>query len=62
MKAIGVRELGDHLAGKMPLDEAATAINLQTRHYAKRQMTWFRNQMGGWERAEGPLDLVGASA
>ena len=49
MKAIGVRELLDHLAGKTSLDEALAAMKTETRRYAKRQMTWFRNQMADWE-------------
>jgi tRNA dimethylallyltransferase len=52
MKAIGVRELGDHLAGKISLDEAVASISTETRRYAKRQMTWLRNQMKDWPRLE----------
>ena len=50
MKAIGVRELLDHLAGKISLDEAIAGVKTETRRYAKRQMTWFRTQMPGWDR------------
>lgn len=53
MKAIGVRELLDHLAGNTSLDEALAAMKTETRRYAKRQETWFRNQMGDWERVAG---------
>lgn len=64
MKAIGVRELLDHLAGKTSLEEATAAIKTETRRYAKRQMTWFRNQMGDWPVVENPaaLDLPSLSA
>jgi tRNA dimethylallyltransferase len=64
MKAIGVRELLDHLAGKTSLEEATAAIKTETRRYAKRQMTWFRNQMGDWPTVEtaAALDLSGLSA
>jgi tRNA dimethylallyltransferase len=48
MKAIGVGELIDHLAGRMSLDESLAAMRTETRRYAKRQMTWFRHQMAGW--------------
>lgn len=58
MKAIGVRQIADHIAGRMSLEAAATAISLETRHYAKRQMTWLRNQMGDWPRLEAKLDVV----
>jgi tRNA dimethylallyltransferase len=64
MKAIGVRELLDHFAGKTSLEEATAAIKTETRRYAKRQMTWFRNQMGDWLMVEtaAALDLPGLSA
>jgi tRNA dimethylallyltransferase len=52
MKAIGVRQLIDHLAGKTSLDEALAAMKTETRRYAKRQMTWLRNQMGDWPIVE----------
>ncbi|MEJ0013363.1 MAG: tRNA (adenosine(37)-N6)-dimethylallyltransferase MiaA [Bauldia sp.] len=51
MKAIGVRELMAHIAGKMSLDEAVAAMKTETRRYAKRQMTWIRNQMADWADA-----------
>ncbi len=44
MKAIGLREIGDHLAGAISLDEAVTLAKAASRQYAKRQSTWFRNQ------------------
>jgi tRNA dimethylallyltransferase len=50
MKAIGVRELGEHVAGRASLAEAVAATQLQTRRYAKRQTTWFRNQAPNWPR------------
>lgn len=51
MKAVGVRELAAHLAGELTLDAAADALKQATRNYAKRQLTWFRNQTPGWRRA-----------
>ena len=50
MKAIGIREFGAHLAGELPLDEAIERAKMETRRYAKRQGTWFRNQMADWPR------------
>ena len=44
MKAVGVRELGRHLAGEISLDAAIEAGRQATRRYAKRQYTWFRHQ------------------
>ena len=45
MKAIGVKELIDFIEKKTDLPTATERILLVTRHYAKRQMTWFRHQM-----------------
>jgi len=50
MKAVGVRELADHLAGRASLAEALAHAQQETRRYAKRQMTWFRNQTPEWPR------------
>ncbi len=52
MKAIGVQALAGHLAGTMSLEEAIAMAQKQTRNYAKRQMTWIRNQMAGWPTVE----------
>jgi tRNA dimethylallyltransferase len=48
MKAIGVKELGAVLANRIPLDDAIEQAKTRTRQYAKRQMTWMRNQMADW--------------
>jgi tRNA dimethylallyltransferase len=48
MKAHGVPWLIRHLKGEISLDEAAAGAVMDTRRYAKRQVTWFRNQMPGW--------------
>lgn len=53
MKAVGVPELAAHLSGATTLDQAVAAIRLSTRHYAKRQLTWFRNQTADWPRHPG---------
>ncbi|MFZ1813936.1 MAG: tRNA (adenosine(37)-N6)-dimethylallyltransferase MiaA [Rhizobiaceae bacterium] len=51
MKAIGVPQLADHLAGKTSLEVAVSAAKAATRQYAKRQSTWFRNQLdASWYR------------
>lgn len=46
MKILGVREIAAHLHGELSLAAAITASQQATRNYAKRQMTWFRNQWG----------------
>jgi tRNA dimethylallyltransferase len=49
MKAHGVPALIRHLRGEITLDEAAAIGRADTRHYAKRQFTWFRHQLPEFE-------------
>jgi tRNA dimethylallyltransferase len=49
MKAHGVPALIRHLKAEITLAEAATIGATDTRHYAKRQFTWFRHQLGEFE-------------
>lgn len=42
MQGLGYKELWPVIEGKAALDEAVSLIKLRTRHYAKRQLTWFR--------------------
>ncbi len=49
MKAHGVPALIRHLQGEISLDEAAEIGRADTRHYAKRQFTWFRHQLPEFE-------------
>jgi tRNA dimethylallyltransferase len=49
MKAHGVPALIRHLRGELTLEEAATIGRADTRHYAKRQFTWFRHQLPEFE-------------
>ncbi len=44
LKTVGYKELFDHLDGKCTLEEAISKIKQHTRNYAKRQLTWFKNQ------------------
>ncbi|WP_176539294.1 MULTISPECIES: tRNA (adenosine(37)-N6)-dimethylallyltransferase MiaA [Rhizobium] len=51
MKAIGVSQIAAMLKGEMRREEVLEKGAAATRQYAKRQMTWFRNQMDeSWER------------
>lgn len=43
--ALGFQPLQSHVRGEMDLETAITLSKNETRHYAKRQTTWFRNQM-----------------
>ncbi len=48
-QAIGAPELVAHLQGKMSLETATDAAKIASMQYAKRQRTWFRNRMKGWQ-------------
>lgn len=51
MKAIGVSQIAAMLAGEMTREQVIETASAATRQYAKRQMTWFRNQMDEtWQR------------
>jgi tRNA dimethylallyltransferase len=52
MKAVGVREFAAHLRGETSLAAAVEATRQATRNYAKRQLTWFRNQTPEWARVD----------
>lgn len=42
LQTVGYKEIFDYLDNKVPLDEAIRLIQRNTRHYAKKQMTWWR--------------------
>ena len=44
MQGLGYKELLAYLDGEIPLDEAIRIIKRDTRHFAKRQLTWFRRE------------------
>jgi tRNA dimethylallyltransferase len=52
VRALGLRQLNRHLAGEATLEQAVDESKRETRRFAKRQLTWFRNQMKDWEIAE----------
>jgi len=43
LQSIGYRQMIEHLAGSITLEQAIADIQQATRRYAKRQLTWFRN-------------------
>ncbi|MBT2642354.1 tRNA (adenosine(37)-N6)-dimethylallyltransferase MiaA [Bacillus sp. ISL-41] len=45
IQAIGYKELYDYFDGKVPLELAIENLKQNSRRYAKRQLTWFRNKM-----------------
>lgn len=42
LQTVGYKEVFEYLYGKIPLDEAVRLIQRNTRHYAKKQLTWWR--------------------
>ncbi len=44
MQGLGYKELLDYFDGLLTLEEAVTRIKTETRHFAKRQLTWFRRE------------------
>jgi tRNA dimethylallyltransferase len=64
MKAHGVPWLIQHLNGEKSLDDAAAQGKRDTRQYAKRQETWFRNQLPEfqWARAEEAVEYLESSS
>jgi len=46
MQAIGYKEMVDVISGGLTLDEAAAKIKMESRRYAKRQLTWLRRDAG----------------
>ncbi len=62
MKAHGVPALIRHLNGEITLEEAAVIGRADTRHYAKRQFTWFRHQLPEFEWVRPEAAFVAAQA
>jgi len=54
LQALGYREINDYLDGKYSLEEAVRLIKRNTRHFAKRQLTWFKrdNEINWFNLAE----------
>ena len=44
MQGLGYKEIMDFLDGSCTLEEAVLRIKQDTRHFAKRQLTWFRRE------------------
>lgn len=60
MQGLGYKELYAYLEGECPLEEAVRIIKRDTRHFAKRQLTWFRRERDViWidRSADGPDDI-----
>ena len=44
MQGLGYKEILDYLEGRCTLDDAIYILKRDTRHFAKRQLTWFRRE------------------
>ena len=44
MQGLGYKEILAYLDGEYPLEEAVRILKRDTRHFAKRQLTWFRRE------------------
>lgn len=42
MQSLGYKQMSAHVSGALSFDEARRLIKMETRRYAKRQITWFR--------------------
>lgn len=61
MRAVGVPELSSYLRGEATLPEALEKAQQTTRNYAKRQMTWLRNQLSQASPIAYPYDILPVS-
>lgn len=44
MQGLGYKEILDYIEGRSSLDQAIEILKRDTRHYAKRQLTWFKRE------------------
>ena len=44
MQGLGYKEILDYLNGELSLEEAVYILKRDTRHFAKRQLTWFKRE------------------
>ena len=61
MKALGVPEIAAMLSGEATQAQTLEQLQQNTRRFAKRQLTWFRNQTANWvrvEKAENVADTI----
>lgn len=57
MQGLGYKEMIEYVEGRIDLPEAAERIKLGSRHYAKRQITWFKREKEAlWIPADSPME------
>lgn len=63
MQGLGYKEVAASLAGECTLEEAKEIIKRETRHFAKRQITWFKREENvDWIRMEDYMDAARVTA
>ena len=61
LRSIGYRQMGEVIQGRQSLDSALEDMKQQTRHFAKRQLTWFRRDPEiGWFGPENKMQIIAA--
>ena len=45
MQGIGYKEIAEYFLGNLSYEDAVSLLKKNTRHFAKRQLTWFKHQM-----------------
>ena len=63
MQGLGYKEVVEYLEGKCTKDEMIEKIKMETRRYAKRQMTWFRKNkqtiwLDGQEKIQNNIKII----
>ncbi|WP_316848381.1 tRNA (adenosine(37)-N6)-dimethylallyltransferase MiaA [Pedobacter psychrodurus] len=59
LNTVGYSELFDYLEGKLPFEEAISAIKQNTRRFAKRQLTWFRrDEEINWFEPQQGIEII----
>lgn len=59
MQGLGYKEILRYLEGELTLEEAVYLIKRDTRHFAKRQLTWFRREKDVIWMEKGNFDQYG---
>ena len=62
MQGLGYKEIVKYLQDEYSFDTAITAVKRGTRHFAKRQLTWFRHQLAGLKVHWVDIDEFGDNA
>ena len=59
VQGLGYKEVIEYLEGNITYNEMIDKLKLETRHYAKRQLTWFRRDKRiNWVKKDGAVDII----